>query len=437
MEKQLFSARREKIFQQMPDNSIALLASASVQYRNSDTEYPYRQDSHFYYLTGFDESQALAILAKKQGKNLFILFCQDRDPQAEQWTGSRAGVKGALEKYGADEAYPIGEATRRVPDLLAGTTTIYFLVNNAPDFDKKIFSWVKTLRKKVRSGVIVPNQFMDLRQILDEARLIKSQAELHIMRKACRLSADAHINAMKHCRVGMYEYELEAILLKEFYRQGSRYPAYSSIVATGNNACTLHYTRNDAVISKNDLVLIDAGAEYHYYAADITRTFPASGKFTAPQQAIYELVLAAQQAAIQQVAPSIPWNKAQETILNVLVEGLIDLKILKGSRDTLIEEKAYLPFYMHNSGHWLGMDVHDVGEYKIAGNWRPLKPGMVFTVEPGLYISADNFNVSEQWRGIGVRIEDDILVTEQSYEILTEAVPKSVHEIENLMKERI
>jgi len=241
---------------------------------------------------------------------------------------------------------------------------------------------------------------------------------------------------MKHCQVGMYEYEFEAILLKEFYRHGSRFPAYSSIVATGDNACTLHYTRNDKMIKEKDLVLIDAGAEYHHYAADITRTFPANGKFTKEQQAIYELVLAAQQSAIQQIAPEVPWNKAQETILHILVQGLIDLKILKGSVATLLEEKAYLPFYMHNSGHWLGMDVHDVGEYRVQGNWRPLKPGMVFTVEPGLYISADNMSVAEQWRGIGVRIEDDIVVTEQGYEVLTEGVPKSVHEIEKLMKDR-
>lgn len=437
MEKEIYRLRRQKIFQQMANNSMALLSSAPLHYRNSDTEYPYRQDSHFYYLTGFEESEAIAALVKKQEECHFILFCQDKDPQVEQWTGARAGIEGAKEKYDANEAYPIAEASRRIPELLIGMTTLYFLVNNASDFDKKIFSWVKALRKKVRSGVGVPNQFIDLRQILDEARLIKSQAELHTMRKACHLSAKAHLNAMKYCRVGMYEYELEAVLLREFYQEGSRYPAYSSIVATGNNACTLHYTRNDALIEKNDLVLIDAGAEYHYYAADITRTFPASGKFTAPQQAIYELVLAAQQAAIQQVAPNVPWNKAQEIILNVLVSGLVDLKILKGSIQSLIEEKAYLPFYMHNSGHWLGMDVHDVGEYKVNGNWRPLKPGMVFTIEPGLYISADNVNVPEEWRGIGVRIEDDILVTEQGHEVLTEAVPKSVNEIEKIMKDRI
>ncbi|MBN9287673.1 MAG: Xaa-Pro aminopeptidase [Gammaproteobacteria bacterium 39-13] len=436
MEKQVYHLRREKIFQQMPDNSIALLTSAEIKYRNSDTEYPYRQDSHFYYLTGFDECESLAVLLKKKGQNHFILFCQDRDPQAEQWTGVRVGVNDALEIYGADEAYPIGEASKRMPELLAGTTIIYFLVNNSPEFDKKVFSWVKALGKKIRSGITTPRQFVDFRQIVDEARLIKSQDELQLMRKACSLSADAHVHAMKHCQVGMYEYELEAILLKEFYRHGSRFPAYSSIVATGDNACTLHYTRNDKMIKEKDLVLIDAGAEYHHYAADITRTFPANGKFTKEQQAIYELVLAAQQSAIQQIAPEVPWNKAQETILHILVQGLIDLKILKGSVATLLEEKAYLPFYMHNSGHWLGMDVHDVGEYRVQGNWRPLKPGMVFTVEPGLYISADNMSVAEQWRGIGVRIEDDIVVTEQGYEVLTEGVPKSVHEIEKLMKDR-
>lgn len=434
MESGIYAKRRHEVFQQMSEHSITVLTSAPSQFRNSDTEYPYRQDSHFYYLTGFDESDAIAVLLKKQGICRFILLCQDKDPLVEQWTGKRIGIQDAIKEYGADEAYPINEQDIRLPELFAGTKIAYLLINNYPLFDKKIFSWLKTLHKKVRQGVMVPTQLMDFRQIIDEQRLIKSKEEIETMRKACEISAQAHIQAMEHCQVGLYEYELEAVLLNTFYRHGSRYPAYSSIVATGTNACTLHYTRNNCVIKNNDLVLIDAGAEYHYYAADITRTFPANGKFTASQQAIYELVLASQQAAISQIAKGVHWNKAQETILKVLVRGLVDLKILKGDVSTLIEEKAYLPFYMHNSGHWLGMDVHDVGEYKIEGDWRPLKPGMVFTIEPGLYISENNTQVSPEWRGIGVRIEDDVLVTEQGIEILTEGVPKAVNEIEKLMR---
>jgi Xaa-Pro aminopeptidase len=311
---------------------------------------------------------------------------------------------------------------------------VYYLINTDKDFERKIFSSIQTLSRKVRQGVVVPHQFVDLRVILDENRLIKSDDELKLMRKACEISAHAHMEAMQQCQVGMHEYELEAILLQEFYRHGSRYPAYSSIVATGNNACTLHYTRNTAKIQNHDLVLIDAGAEYQYYAADITRTFPANGQFTKEQHAIYELVLASQVAAIEQVAPNTPWDNAQQTILNILVQGLVDLKILQGDVQSLIQEKAYFPFYMHNSGHWLGMDVHDVGEYKQQGKWRTLQPGMVFTIEPGLYISENNLNVEEKWRGIGIRIEDDIVVTKQGYDVLTKDVIKTPAQIEKLMK---
>jgi Xaa-Pro aminopeptidase len=431
-----FQARRKQIFNQMPDNSIAILAAAPLQYRNSDAEHPFRQDSHFYYVTGFDETFAITVLLKQENKNRFILFCQDRDPQAEQWTGVRAGVQGAREIYGADEAYSISQAALRLPEFFVGINSVYYLINNNPAFDKKLFNWISALRKKVRSGTQVPYKFIDLRTLLDEARLIKSNDEIKLMQRACDISSQAHIKAMQECKVGMYEYELEAILLHEFYRQGSRHPAYTSIVGAGKNACTLHYVHNNAQIVDHDLVLIDAGAEFDSYAADITRTFPANGKFTKPQQAIYELVLASQLAAIDAIEPNVTWDVMQETILKVLVTGLIDLKILKGDVNTLIEEKAYQPFYMHNSGHWLGMDVHDVGDYKIQGLWRKLMPGMVFTVEPGLYISHDNLRVNEQWRGIGVRIEDDILVTGNGSHVLTQAVPKTVSDIEKLMSQR-
>lgn len=434
MELSQFKMRRKQVFNQMPDNSVALIAAAPIQYRNSDAEHPFRQDSHFYYLTGFDESFAIAVLLKKGTQNRYILFCQDRDPQAEQWTGPRVGIQGACERYGADEAYSVSEAAIRFPELFLGQTSVYYIINNNPAFDKKLFTWISALRKKSRSGVAIPYKFVDLRTIIDEQRLIKSEEELKSLQKACDISSMAHIKAMQNCKVGMYEYELEAILLHEFYRQGSRHPAYTSIVGAGKNACVLHYINNNALIENNDLVLIDAGAEYDFYAADITRTFPANGKFTKEQQAIYELVLAAQLAAIDAIEPNVTWDVMQNEILNVLVTGLVDLKILKGEPKTLIEEKAYLPFYMHNSGHWLGMDVHDVGEYKVNGQWRKLVPGMVFTVEPGLYISKDNTQVAEKWRAIGVRIEDDVLVSEKGVSVLTQSVPKKVNEIERLMQ---
>ncbi|MBS0287202.1 MAG: Xaa-Pro aminopeptidase [Proteobacteria bacterium] len=428
--------RRDELFNKMADNSVALLKAAPIFHRNSDTEFPFRQDSHFYYLTAFNETEAIALLSKKAGKNTFILFCQEKDPLIERWTGKRVGQKDACDIYGADEAYPVSELDNKMPGFLANANAIYYLTGIDTHFDNQIFSWVERLRKKVRQGLNAPHQFIDLRQFIDEQRLIKSSDELKYMQKAASISAKAHSKAMSQCKIGMYEYQLEAVLLYEFYAQGSRSPAYPCIVATGNNACTLHYTQNNAVIKEGDLVLIDAGAEFEGYAADITRTFPANGKFTASQQAIYELVLATQEAAILQAKPGMTWDSMQNAILKVMVQGLVDLKILQGQVQTLIEEKAYLPFYMHNSGHWLGMDVHDVGEYKIAGIWRKLSSGMVFTIEPGIYISRENTTVDEKWRGIGVRIEDDIVITDSGCDILTKELVKTPQEIEKLMQKR-
>ncbi len=428
-----FAARRQKVFAQMKDNSIAILSAAPMQHRNSDTEQPYRQDSYFYYLTGFDESFALAVLIKQGNEQRYLLLCQERDPAAEQWTGIRAGLRGAIQDHGADEAYSINEASLHLPALLANKKTIYFLVNNNPAFDKKLLSWVDAEQKKSRKGIYAPSEFIDLRTILDEMRLFKTEEEIIILTRTCEISAQGHISAMQHCKPGMFEYELEATLLYDFYRKGSRHVAYPCIVAAGKNACILHYTHNNALIKDNDLVLIDAGAELDGYAADITRTFPANGHFTKEQQAIYELVLAAQLEAIAGATLNATWDQMQKTILKILVQGLIDLAILKGDVATLIEEKAYLPFYMHNSGHWLGLDVHDVGIYKNEQGWRTLTKGMVFTVEPGLYIAHDNQQVAEKWRGIGVRIEDDVYIDTQPI-VLTHAVPKTVSEIEKLMK---
>ncbi len=432
----LFKARRDNVFKRMSDNSVAVLNAAPLLHRNSDTEFPFRQDSYFYYLSGFNETNALIVLSKKSGKNTYTLFCQDKDPSVEQWTGKRAGIDGACEIYGADVAFSISEADIKMPNLLANADGVYFLTSLDKKFDNTLFSWVDKLRKKVRQGLNAPHQFFDLRQILDEERLIKSSAEIELMRKAATISSRAHQLAMEHCQVGMHEYVLEGVLLNEFCRQGARYPAYPCIVATGNNACTLHYTQNNMQIRDGDLVLIDAGAEYENYAADITRTFPANGKFSGAQCAIYELVLASQLAALNELKPGVTWDVMQNKILQVIVQGLIDLKILKGDLKTLIEEKAYLPFYMHNSGHWLGMDVHDVGEYKVQNQWRTLAPNMVFTVEPGLYISQNNTQVDEKWRGIGVRIEDDVVITQNGYDVLTKDIVKTVEDIEKLMQKR-
>lgn len=429
-----YKARRQRIFEKMLDNSVAILPAASIQYRNSDTERPFRQESHFHYVTGFDENSAIATLIKIQGRCLFVLFCQPKDPTMEQWTGVRAGLEGACKQYGADEAYAISEVSCQLLDILSRADTVYFLMNAARHFHKKLFSLMKALQKKVRSGAHRPSQLIDLQLILNEMRLVKSEEEIKKIKRACDISALAHLKAMQQTRPGLYEYDLEAILFYEFCRQGSRFCAYPSIVASGNNACTLHYTQNDCILKENELVLIDAGAEVDYYASDITRTFPISGKFTGPQQALYELVLAAQKEAINSLAPGILWSDAQDKILEILVRGLVDLKILRGNVQDLIHEKAYRPFYMHNSGHWLGLDVHDVGEYKVDNAWRPLKPGMVFTVEPGLYIDERLEDVDDKWRGIGIRIEDDIVITSNGAQILSDKVPKEIKEIEEIMQ---
>lgn len=428
-----FQNRRKALFSKMKENSIAFIASAPHVYRNSDTEFPYRQNSHFYYLTGFDEANAIAVFIKKQNQTQFILFCQENDLEAEKWTGPRWGLTEAKKQFGADETFAITQQDTKMPQLMENTSTVYQLIESNAALQKKILSWVKKVKHKVRQGIEAPCEFYDLSKLLNELRLIKSEDEIERIQKACDISVQAHINAMKGCKVGMYEYGLEGILLQTFYEHGSRYPAYPCIVAAGNNACILHYTRNDKKIAEGDLVLIDAGAEYDYYAADITRTFPANGQFSQEQRAIYELVLNAQLAAIDKATQNTPWNQIQQTIIAIIVDGLVALKILKGKPQDLIEQKAYFPFYMHNSGHWLGMDVHDVGDYRVQGQWRPLVQGMVLTIEPGIYIAKNNTQVDEKWRGIGVRIEDDILITQNKPKVLTEKVPKTIEDMKQIL----
>lgn len=427
-----FSERRQRLLDYIGKDGIAILFAAPEHLRNGDNHHPYRQYSHFYYLTGFNEPEAVAILMPGCAEGEYVLFNRPNDPLMEIWNGRRAGQDGAGNLFHADQAFAINEFTQRLPGLLQGRSRVYTILGHNPDHDQIVLEGINRVKTMIRSGIKAPTEIINLEDFLGEQRLIKSIAEIAIMREAAEISAKAHRRAMQACRPGLKEYHLEAELLYEFTRNGSRAVAYESIVGAGSNACILHYRENNALLAAGDLVLVDAGSELQGYAADITRTFPVNGRFSPEQGAIYEVVLAAQLAGIEQVRPGNAWHRIQEAIIQVLTAGLVELEILKGDIASLITAKAYLPFYMHNSGHWLGLDVHDVGAYKINAEWRALEPGMVLTVEPGLYISP-HANVDPKWWHIGVRIEDDVLVTEQGCEILSKDVPKTVAEIETLM----
>lgn len=432
--KQEFARRRKQFMAQMEADSIAIVPSASEKIRNRDCEYPFRQDSDFYYLTGFSEPDAVLILMPGRAKHgQYILFCRDRDPTMELWNGYRAGPEGACEDYGADDAFPVGDIDDILPGLLEGRERVYYAMGRNAEFDRKVMSWVNVIRSKVRAGAHPPGEFLDLDHILHDLRLYKSAAEIRIMQKAGKISANAHVRAMQFCKPGVMEYQLEAEILHEFALSGARHPAYSTIVGAGKNGCILHYIDNNSKIKDGDLILIDAGCELEHYAADITRTFPANGKFSKEQKALYEIVLKAQLAAIKTIKPGGHWNQAHDVTVKVITEGLIKLGLLKGDLKTLIAKEACRDFYMHRAGHWLGMDVHDVGDYKVANKWRVLEEGMVMTVEPGIYVAPDNTKVAKKWRGIGIRIEDDVVVTKDGYKVLTDDVPKTVDAIEALM----
>jgi Xaa-Pro aminopeptidase len=428
-----FAKRRKALMQVVGARGIIILPSAPVAHRNGDCEYPFRQHSDFYYLTGFEEPEAVAVFLPKRSDGEFILFSRVRDRDKEIWEGLRAGQHGAKEIFGADEAYPIAELEDILPELLSGREEIHYNVGIDKIFDDVLFTAMNKIRSKIRNGLQSPLIFVDIVHTIHEMRLIKSPGEIALMQKAADISAGAHIRAMQACAPGLNEYQLEAEISYEFQRHGARFSAYNSIVGSGANSCILHYVNNNKIIQQNDIVLIDAGCEYQNYAADITRTFPASGKFSPEQRAIYEIVLAAQVAGIKAIRPGAAWPAAQKAIVKIITQGLLDLGLLKGKLDDLIDKQAYFPFYMHKSGHWLGLDVHDVGRYKINGKWRTLEAGMVLTVEPGIYISADLPNVPDRWKNIGVRIEDDIVVTEKGAHILTDKVPKKIADIEVLM----
>jgi len=413
---------------------VAILPTAPVRVRNRDVHYPYRPDSDFYYLTHFAEPEAVAVLVPGREHGQYILFCRERNPDKEIWDGRRAGLEGAREEYGADDAFPIDDIDEILPGLLENREKVFYSMGRYRDFDARLMNWVNEVRGKSRNGVHAPGEFVDLDHIIHEMRLYKGAEETRLMRKAAKISAAAHVRAMQACRPGMMEYELEAELLYEFKKGGSLFPAYPPIVGGGANGCILHYTDNNAELHDGDLVLIDAAAEIDGYAADITRSFPANGKFSSEQRALYDVVLAAQLAAIEQVKPGNHWNDPHEGALRVLTHGLKDLGLLDGEVDGLIENAGYKRFYMHRTGHWLGMDVHDVGDYKVDDVWRLLEPGMTLTVEPGLYIPAGTQDVDERWWNIGIRIEDDVLVTREGNEVLSRDAPKTVDEIEALMR---
>jgi Xaa-Pro aminopeptidase len=429
-----FIRRRRQLIRMMGRGSIAIIPAAPVRTRNRDVEYPYRPDSDFQYITGFGEPEAVAVLIPGRDHGEYLLFCRERDPKMETWTGRRAGTQGAVERYDADDAFPIGDIDEILPGLMENCDRVFYTMGTHPEFDRHVLDWVKRIREGARSGLRAPDEFVSLEHLLHDMRLYKSRSEVRVMRNAAKATCVAHRRAMQACRPGRYEYEIEAELLHEFHHANMQ-PAYPCIVGGGENGCILHYTDNVAELRDGDLLLIDAGAEYDCYASDVTRTFPVNGRFSPPQKALYEVVLAAQAAAIEQVQPGNDWNAPHAAAIKVLTRGLVKLGILKGRPTELIRKEAYRRFYMHRTGHWLGMDVHDVGDYKVGGEWRVLEPGMVLTVEPGIYIPAGTRGVAKKWWNIGIRIEDDVLVTQDGHEVLSDDAPKRVSEIEALMGE--
>jgi Xaa-Pro aminopeptidase len=433
-----YVSRVKKLIEQLPNQSVYILKAAEPKIRSNDTEYGYRQNSDFYYLTGLEETDLYFVIKKTNTKSESVLFCKESDISEIQWVGPRLGVEGMKATQQFTDVFSIELLNSKILELFHGAQQIYFDFSEAPSWHQMIMGWLNTLKAKNRKGVTSPDSLRDARKILHEMRLIKQPEEIALLQKAADISCLAHRRAMQKTKPGMMEYALEAEYIHEFYAQGARSPAYTSIVGGGENACILHYVNNNKMLANNDLVLVDAACEYQYYCADITRTFPVNGKFSGPQQAIYELVLAAQESAIQIIKPGIAFGAIQEKVLDIMVQGLLDLKILKGEKQNIIKNQLYQPFYMHNSGHWLGIDVHDCGEYKVDNVSRQLVPGMVLTVEPGLYFSSlllKNTSLDSKWLGIGIRIEDDILVTENGHKNLTEAAPKAISDIQRIMSQ--
>ncbi len=429
-----FARRRRALMDLMGDNSIAILPSAKELVRSRDTEFPFRQDSDFFYLTGFPEPQAVLVLLPGREHGEYVIFCREKDPKMETWHGRREGQAGVKKNYGCNDAFPIEDIDDILPGLMEGRERIYYEFGNHDDFDKSIMGWVNSLRAQVKKGAHPPGELIDLSHFLHDMRLIKSKAEIEVMKRAAKISAEAHIKAMQRCKPGLNELQIEAELKYAFANQGARFEAYNSIVAGGENACILHYVENNCELNDGELLLIDAGAELYGYSSDISRTFPINGKYSPEQRQAYNWVLKANIAAIKAAKPGNPWSAPHDTAVRVLTEGLIEMEVLKGDLEQLIEEEAYKPFYMHKTGHWLGLDVHDVGDYMQDNEPRELAEGMVLTVEPGLYFAPKTKGLDKKWWGIGIRIEDDILITKKGNKVLTSDVPKEPDQIEQLMQ---
>ena len=427
-----YARRRRALMREMGRDAIAIIASAPVHLRNNDVEHAYRQDSDFHYLTGFGEPESVAVLVPGRPQGEFLLFVRDRDPARETWDGRRAGPVGARRRFGADDAFPITDIDDILPGLMENRARVFYTVGVNRDFDQRVVGWVNGLRALAKHGRHAPHEIVALEHVLHEMRLFKSRAELAQMRHSAAIACAAHRRAMQHCRPGLREYEIAAEIRHEFHRADADI-SYLPIVGGGANGCILHYRENDAPLRDGDLLLIDAGCEYRLYASDITRTFPVNGRFSPAQRAAYEVVLEANLAAIEAVRPGVSWNHPHEVAVQVLTAGMVKLGLLKGRVPSLVKSEAYRRYYMHKTGHWLGMDVHDVGEYKLGDSWRDLLPGMVLTIEPGLYVAPGAREAPPELRGLGIRIEDDVLVTRDGREVLTSGVPKDPSAIEALM----
>ena len=430
-----YARRRRHLMRMADEDAILVLPAAPERIRSKDTTYPYRQDSDFWYLSGFAEPEAVLVLVpgRKHGEQL--LFCRERDADREAWDGPRAGPEGAVERFGMDDAYPIADLDEILPGLLEGRRRVYYHFGRDKDFDLTLIGWVNRVRARSRQGVEPPHEFLELGHLLHELRLFKSRDELRLMQRAADVAARAQVAAMQATRPGLREFEVEAAL-QHTYRANDCVAAYEPIVGAGANGCVLHYRANNAAMADGDLLLVDAGAEYANYASDITRTWPVNGVYSKEQRALYQLVLDAQAAALEQARPGRTWIAGHDAAVSVLAEGLLSLGLLKGKLKDVIANGDYRRFYMHKTGHWLGLDVHDVGEYKVAGDYRELEPGMVFTIEPGLYIAPGSKGVPAKYQGIGIRIEDDVAITKEGHHVLTDGVPREVDAVEAVLAAR-
>jgi Xaa-Pro aminopeptidase len=428
-----YAGRRRELMALMDDDSIAVLPGASLQFRNNGVQHRFRQNSDFHYLTGFDEPDAVFVLIPGREYGEAILFCREREDDHERWHGKITGPERAMQLFGMDDAFPIDDIDDILPGLIEGKSKLYYAMGAFPQFDSKVIFWANSIAEDDRSGTQPPGEFVQLGVFLHELRLFKSTKEIEILRKAAEISVQSHLHVMQELSPGQMEYEIEADLQYHFARRGARFTAYPSIVGGGSNACVYHYIENDQPLVAGDLVLIDAGSEYEYYASDVTRTLPVDGVFTKPQADLYQIVLDAQEAAIEQIQPGNHWNQPHEAAVRVITQGLIKLGLLDGDVETLVNTGAYKRFNIHRTGHWLGLDVHDVGEYRIDGQWRVFEAGMVGSIEPGIYIPEDAQNVPQAYRGIGIRIEDNVLVTRNGHQVLTADLPKTMPEIEKTM----